>query len=863
VSWTSRIRNALRPDRVSREIDRELAFHRAEKIEELRAAGLTEADALRAARRQIGSPTYHAESTREMDVNQLLETALRHFRHAARALRHAPGFTSTVIATLALGIGANSAVFSAIWAVVLRPLPFPHPERLVTIAQVNPKAKQPFVAPVRLADWNRLNTTFQSITGYYMQDDSELSGDLPERMTRAFVAPRFLETWGIAPAIGRDFRPEEHSPEQPSVLISDGLWRRRFNADPNVLGRKLRFAGFSSAIVGVMPASFTMLRGVDLYSPSPLNTRFAQQRTLTWFRCIGRLKPGVTIQQGRANLAATQVGLGREFPNPDAEIGTSVEPLTEATLGGARKSLWLLFGSVSLLLLIACTNVAALLLSRGAARQREIAVRFSLGASRGSVATHLLTEVLLLSVGGAALGLLLAATAARVFRMLAKDLPRVDEIALDWRIVAYTLSCAVAATFICGLVPALRSARGGLAAAARAGRGSVSGGGRVRSALVAVQVALAVTLLAGAGLLIRSLQQLGRVSPGFSAERVLSFQMSTSWAETGDRNASKIKADRILERLAVIPGVEAVAEAYTLPGVPTEFQVEFAVAEGRSATEPKVLAEGRGVSPTYFAAMQIPLFAGELCRDELTVRTAMVNRSFANAYFPGRSPIGLHIAQQGSAAVPSSEIRGVVGDAREMGVDKEAAPTVYWCGTFMQPGAHFLARVAGNPRALGETIRRAMREIEPNRSVFEIAALEDSISDAYGENRLRTVLLASFATAAVLLACVGLYGTISYTVNTRRREVGLRLALGAMRTQVAGHFVAGGLAVAGIGCAAGLALAVVFTRLLSGMLYGVTPTDPATLAAVALGVLAVSAAAALLPAVRAARLEPMAVLRDE
>jgi putative ABC transport system permease protein len=863
VSWTSRIRNALRPGRLGREIEKELAFHLTEKIDELRANGMSEAEALRSAQRQIGNPTYQAERTRDVDINQRVEATLRNFRHAARGLLKAPGFTATVLATLALGIGANSAVFSAIWAVVLRPLPFPYPERLVSVEQVNPKAKQPSVAPVRLADWNRLNTTFQSITGYYIQDDSELSGELPERLTRVYLAPRFLETLGIAPAVGRDFRSEEHSPAQPTVLISDRLWRRRFNADPNVVGKMLRFAGFSSEIIGVMPASFTMLRGIDLYSPSPVNTPFAQQRTLTWFRCVGRLKPGVSIDQARANLAAVQAALGREFPKPDAEIGTAVASLQESTLGGTRESLWVLFGSVSLLLLIACTNVAALLLSRGAARQREIAVRFSLGASRGSVAAHLLTEVLLLAVGGAAVGLLLAAAAARVFRTLAKDLPRVDEIALEWRIVAYTLGCAVVATFVCGLIPALRSTRRDLAGAARTGRGSVSGGGRVQLALVGVQVALAVTLLAGAALLIRSLQQLGRVSPGFSAERVVSFQMTTAWGETGDRAASKRKADRILERLAAVPGVEAVGEANTLPGIPTEYQVEFTVAEGRSATEPKLLAEGRGVAPGYFATVQIPLLSGEICSDDLTERTAMVNRAFANIYFAGRSPVGLHIAQQGNPSLQPGEIRGVVGDAREMGIDREAAPTVYWCGSFLQPGTHFLARVRGNPRASGETIRRAMRELEPNRSVYAVVALEDSISDAYGENRLRTVLLASFAAAAILLACVGLYGMISYTVNVRRREIGLRLALGAMRTQVAAQFVRSGMAVAGVGCAVGLALSVAFTRLLAGMLYGVSATDPATLGAVTLGVLGISAAASLVPAVRAARLEPMAVLRDE
>jgi putative ABC transport system permease protein len=339
MAWLQRLRNVVRPGRLQAELEREFSFHLSERIEELQAGGMSRDEAVCTARRQLGNVTLQTERTRDMDIIQLFETTLRNLRHAARALTRAPGFTATVIATLALGIGANSAVFSAIWAVVLRPLPFPHPERLVTVAQVNPKAKQPFVAPVRLADWNRLNTTFQSITGYYSQDDSELSGALPERLTRAFVAPGFLETWGIAPAIGRDFRPEEHSSAQPAVLISDRLWRRRFNADPNVVGNKLRFAGFSSAIIGVMPASFTMLRGIDLYSPSPVNTPFSQQRTLTWFRCVGRLKPGVSIDQARENLAAVQAALGREFPKPDAEIGTAVAPLRESTLGGARESL--------------------------------------------------------------------------------------------------------------------------------------------------------------------------------------------------------------------------------------------------------------------------------------------------------------------------------------------------------------------------------------------------------------------------------------------------------------------------------------------------------------------------------------------
>jgi putative ABC transport system permease protein len=657
---------------------------------------------------------------------------------------------------------------------------------------------------------------------------------------------------------------EEHFGGPPAVLISDRYWRHRFNADPNVIGKTLHFGSAAVPIVGVLPASFFFpIRNADVWSPSADDAPFAQSRDLTWYNGIGRLKEGVTIAQARENLNAVQAGLGHEFPKPDAEISPAIEPLKEVTVGGVSSSLWILFGSVSLLLLIACTNVAGLLLTRAVARQQEISVRFSLGASRLSVIAYLLAEVLILSIAGSALGLFLGEGACTLFRSLARNVPRIEEIRLNWTIVLYSLACAVLATFLCGILPALRGVRNGLSGTRQATRTTVSGGNRTQFALVGVQVALAVTLLASAGLLVRSLEQLGRVSPGFEPERVLTFQVSSSWGETADFKAGKQRIDRILDGLRALPGIDAATVAFSLPGVPSDYQVELKTEEGRAETEPKIVAQGRSVSPSYFNALHIPLLSGDMCSEEGSVHTMMVNRAFASAYFAGSSPIGRHLSQPGNLYVPASAVRGIVGDARETGLDREPVPTIYWCLTPSQPGTHFLTRTHGDPQLMAETIRRTVHQIEPNRSVFDMSPLADQISVAYAENRLRTFLLVFFAVTAMLLASVGLYGTVSHTVNLRRREVGLRLALGAMRTRIASQFLLQGLLVSTVACLAGIAMATLFMRLVSGMLFGVSATDPTTLGSVVLLVIAVSMAASLLPAIRAARSEPMQALREE
>jgi putative ABC transport system permease protein len=784
------------------------------------------------------------------------------FRHAARSLLKTPVFTITVVLTLALGIGANSAVFSAIDAVLLKPLPFPNADQLMRLEQRSRKDANNFVAPVRLGDWERRNTTFQAVTGYYTQDGSETSGDLPEKLKEAFVAPRFLEVLGISPALGRDFNPDETRFGGPSVaLISDRFWRNRFHADADVIGKHLRFGQTTFSIVGVMPTSFLFEdRDVDIWSPVFMDAPYAQNRQATWFNVIGRLKPNATLEQARADMAAVQAALGQEFGAPDSDLAVQIQPLKETAIGGVRQSLWLLFGAVSLVLLIACTNIAALLLARAAQREQEVALRFTLGASRISVVLQLLAEAFLLSLAGAALGLALAAGASRAFHMFAASLPRIDEIKIDGRILLYTLASAIAATILCGIVPALRGSRDTQKSLVQASRTQVSGRNTIQWILVGLQVALAVTLLTGAGLLFRSFQELGRVSTGFDIGHVLTFRITGSWAE----NDMSQRARRTIDFLETIPGVERAATVFGFPGVPTEFPVQLSLVEGRAEADSKISVENRFVASSYFDVMGIALLAGEMCRLEQVAASApvMVNRSFANKYFPGSDAVG-HNLRIANPAAPPLRIVGVVADARETGINKAPVPVLYSCGASAQPNTAFLVRTRSEPRAMADVIRRKLRELEPARSVYDMVPLEERLDDAFAQNRLRTVLLACFALTAMSLAAVGLYGTLSYSISTRRREVGLRLALGARRVSIVQQFLARGLGVALIGCVVGLGLAAGFTRAMAGVLFGISPWDLRTWAGVIAIMLAVAVIASLLPSVRASRLDPMHALRDE
>ena len=848
-----------RRKKLLRDLDREFAFHLAERVDELRATGLTEGEALEIARRQFGNLTLQKERSGDMHISIGLETTLRNIRLGARSLKKTPALSAAVILTLALGIGANSAVFSVIDAVLLRPLPFPNGDQLMRIIQKNPRSTDVAVAPVRVEDWNRMSSTFQAITGYYAEDVSETSGELPEKLRRAFVGPRFLEVWGVQPALGSlaDRGADDRFLSSAKVFISDRLWRRRFGANPTAIGKRLHFGTSSPVIAGVMPPSFWFPDlDVDLWWP----TVGTPARDATWFYVVGRLKLGASVEQAQADLSTVQAQLAAQYPATDTNLTPQVRPLKEETVGEVRQSLWLVFGSVSVLLLIACANIAALLLSRAIQRNQEIAIRLSLGASRLSVAAQLLTETAILAACGGAIGILLAAGAPKLFRVLAGNLPRMQEVRIDWRSAVYSLLCTFFITFLCGVLPAIRGTR------LHTTRGEVSGRHRAQWLLVGVQITLAVTLLAGAGLLLRSLQALGHVAPGFSPDRVLTFHISGSYAETVDYPGLYRRMDRTLAFLDTIPGVQSSATAAALPGVPAAFlQWTLKLSGSNLDPEAKVPADVRFVSPSYFATMSIPLIEGEACPAQAQSGAAtgnvLVNRSFKDRYLPGPLVPGRQI--RGFANLPSAEIRGVVGDAREDGLNHQPSPAVYWCTSAPGPEPFFLVRTSVAPLALVETIRRKLREIEPTRSVFDFELLTDSLDDVSAENRLRTLLLSAFAATAVLLACVGLYSTLSYLVVVKRREIGLRVALGAERRSIVRHFFAQGLGVTGASCLAGLALALALTRFLAGMLYGVSPNDPATLFAVVLFVLTVGSCAALAPAIRAASVDPMKVLRDE
>src|SRR5262245_41571067 len=570
--WFRRWWNALRADRLNGDIERELAFHVTERARELADEGLPAQEAKRQATMRFGNTRVQAERVHDVDVSVRLETLVRNVRHSVRALSRTPGLAAAIVLTLTLGIGANSAVFSALDTVLLRPLPFPDADRLVQLRQAQRNSPETNIAPIRLEDWQRLNTTFEAITGYYTEDVSDTSGELPVIVRRAFVAPRFHEVWRIAPAIGRGFTSSDHQPGGAAVaLVSDRYWRDHFGADPNAVGRTVRLGRASLTIVGVMPASFRFPdRGVDLWLPVGLSAELDRVRTATWYIGVGRLRPGVTLDQARANLAAVQQELADQFPETDRTISAAMTPLKDVTIAGIRESLWLLFGAVSVLLLITCTNVTALLLTRALERRHETSVRLSLGATRGALVAQMMTEAGILAVAGGGFGVALAAAASTAFRQVAGDLPRVDEIQLDWRILAYTGIVTIAVALACGGLPALRAARHSGSGIAKSGeRAEVSSRGRLQWLLVGAQVALSVALLASAGLFVRSFQELGRVEPGFDPVHVLTFRISASWAETADYPRLVRRIDDTLAVLRGIPGVRAAATAIFLPGVPS------------------------------------------------------------------------------------------------------------------------------------------------------------------------------------------------------------------------------------------------------------------------------------------------------
>ncbi|HEY2908428.1 MAG TPA: ABC transporter permease [Vicinamibacterales bacterium] len=788
-------------------------------------------------------------------------------RSASRSLLHRPALAAAVIVTLTLGIGANSAIFSAVDAVLLEPLPYPNADRLVSVYESNLARRQStqLVAPGRLEEWNRMNQTFLGLAASYFENMTDTSAALPERVEAMRVSPRFFAVLGVPAAIGRTLNPQEELFGGPrAAVLSDLFWRKRFDANPRVIGQSLTLGGASYTIVGIMPPSFRYPKATtEVWLPTQAPEMFLKARGARLYTAIGRLKPGVTPEQGQADLSAVEARLAVQYPQTDAGWAAAVVPLKEEQIGGVRRSLWLLLGAVLLVLLAACGNVACLMLADATRREHEIAVRLALGASRMRVVAQLLLEGAMLALAGSCLGLLVAHWGLDLLRKMATQLPRADELGIDARIVVFTLTVGVMTTVLFALAPALQATRSTVASRlGHGGRGQIGGRQRLQRMLVATQIALAIVLLAGAGLLVRSFSRLQQVSPGFDSTSVLTFRVSSQWTES--TTATMSRHLRTMERLNKVPGVVSSAFSIVLPAGADFPPIEFTIA-GRDARE-HLFSTSRSVSSAYFSTLHIPLLQGAVCRDDPAkpFRQVVVTRAWADRFFPGESPIGHFIEPLSLAGQPPQEIIAVVGDVRENGLTKEPPALMYGCGLQPYwPDPFFLVRTDPARHVSVQTIRAALREIEPKRALYSVRPLADTLTESISQQRLNTVLLVLFAGTALLLAAVGLYGVMSQFVSARQREIGVRMALGARPAQILSTIVGQAASVTAVGILVGIAGAFALARSMATLVFGVSTRDPITFTAVPLLLAIVAAAATVLPARRAARVDPMLALRDD
>lgn len=862
MTWWQRL---LRGDRAEQQLDRELRYHLDRLKDEHQQAGLSQEEAARNATLAFGGLEQVKEECRDVRPLHLLDEARQDARYALRTFARNPAFALVVVVTLALGIGANSAIFSAIDTVLLKPLPYPSADRLVVVAEANPNQKTAtsWVAPVKVEEWNRENRTFQALAGGYFDNMTDTTGALPERDVAIRTSPRFFRVLGSPAALGRTFTSEEETFGGPAaVVLSDSFWRTRFNADPSVINRMLTLADQKRTIVGVMPPSFRYPTATtDIWVPAQTPPGLMRAREARFYSVVGRLKEAVTPSQATDDLLSVQRRLGDQFPHTDRGWRVAVSPLKEQQVGGVRRSLWLLFGAVLLVLVAACGNVACLMLAAAMRRQHEIAVRFSLGAERRRVIRQLLVEGLLLSIGGAVGGLLIALWGIKLLRETALRLPRATELHVDVRLVAFTLTLGVLTTMLFALAPAMQATRADLAARLAHGRGVVGSRQSLQRLLVSMQVALAIVLLVGAGLLLRSFSQLQQVSTGFDANNILTFRVSGSFNERAAAVANR--QFRTLERLRGIPGVESAALGIVLPAdADADYPaMEFTI-DGRG-TGDHYFAVTRNVSAEYFKTLRIPVLQGDTCRDDVRLDaplTVLVNQSFANRYFLGETPIGHHIV---GPRLPG-DIIGIVGDAREQSLAKDAQPVAYWCGLVpFYPAAAHLIRVQPGQGVTITNIREVIREIEPGRAVYAAESLPEVLARSLSQPRLNAILLGLFAAMALALAAVGLFGMLAQFVAQRRREIGLRMALGAQPMQVFAEVFRYSASTTGIGILLGLAVALGLARFMAALVFGIDSRDPMTFAIVPLVLAVVAGAATMIPARRAVRIDPVTALRDE
>jgi len=794
---------------------------------------------------------------------------LRDARYSLRQLRKNPGFSVVAVLTLAIGIGATSAMFSVVNGVILRPLPYPRPEGLVQVVEIVPRFGRFSVAPATFLDWRTDNRVFDHLAAYTTGSATFVDAAGPERVINAMVSWDIFELFGVPPALGRGFRAEEDAPGKVSVIVlSHGMWQRRFGGDPGVLGRSISLNGAPFTIVGVMPAAFRFpARQTEYWVPLGLNPANAT-RGGHYLGVVARLKDGLSLQQADADMRTISERLALQYPDSSAKESAEVRSLHEAAVGEVRPALLILLAAVGVVVLIACANVANLLLVRGFVRAREIAIRTALGAARRRLISQMLVESLLISLAGGALGLLLAYLAISPLQTLsAGSLPRVDDISIDGRVLLFSLLLAMATGMAFGFAPAWYSGRQRATEVLKeGGRSSTTAGGRLtRSVLLVAEVALSIVLLVGATLLLRSFARVTDVDPGFQPDRALAFRIalpSTSYREEPQRIAFY---ERLLDQLAALPQVTAAGLVQSLP-LRGDYVLSFTV---RGRPEPKpgegASANHRSISPDYFKALGVPLLKGRAFtpRDaEKTPMVAIVDQAFVDRHFPGEEPLGQGI-DIGNGTDGFYEIVGVVGNVHHYGLDVNPNPTMYV--PFKQDvfsSVWVVTRTDGDPAQLAPLARQAVRAVDPGMPTFGMIALANVVTDSVAGRRFSLLLLMLFAAVAVFLAAVGLYGVVAYSVSQRTQEIGVRMAIGAERRHVLAMVLGDGMKLALAGVVIGLTGAAALSGLLSKMLFQVTPGDPLSYIVTATVLLAIAGLACLVPALRATRVDPVVALRQ-
>jgi predicted permease len=870
------------------EIEDELRSHIECRADDLELSGLPRAEAERRARVEFGGYQRFREECSEAMGGYLVETIVQDVRVGFRMLCRTPGFTAVAVLTLALGIGGNTAIFSIVNGVLLNPLPFPEPDRLVALGESKLHFDNGSISYQNFLDWQKNNRVFSAMALTRNYAFSLTGRGDAEQVNAEFVSGDLFPLLGVNPILGRTFTSaEEQAGAGPVALISEGLWRRKLDAAPNVLGQTITLDGRDYTIVGVIPASFHLrmpsFHEQDVYAPIRQwsNPLLMNRGVGLGFHGVARLKPGVTLEQARADMDEVTRNLAVDFPDANKGVGANVVPLKARIVGDVRPVLLVLLGAVGFVLLIACVNVASLMLARSAGRRREFAVRTALGASRGRVIRQLLTESLLLGVSAGALGLFLAMWGTRAaLKFLPAALPRAEEIGLDVRVLAFTMVISLVVGVLFGLAPALRSSQADPHTALKeGGRGTSGTQHRALSTFVVVEMAVALVLLIGAGLMVRSLARLWSVDPGFNPGNVLTFGLSLP-PSMMNASPDRIRAAfrEVDSKLASAPNIKAVSQTWgALPMSGDDEQLFWLDGQPKPSNENDMSwAVDYIVEPDYLKVMETPLMRGRFFTsqdNEHSPRVAVIDEVFAHKYFPDQDPIGRGINLINSTG--KIEIVGVVAHVKQWGLDLDDTHSLraqIYLACMQMPddfiamspsGSAVVVRHEGGVAAAFDSIRRANKQMSNEQVIFGDQTMESVISDSMSARRFAMILLGAFAALALVLACVGIYGVMAYLVGQRTQEIGIRMALGAQQRDVLRLVLWEGARLALLGVAIGLGAALALTRLMARLLYGVSATDPSTFACLAIVLTAIAIAACYIPAQRAMRVDPVVALRYE